>query len=162
MDYSLYAEDWKDVIRPAILKRDNYKCSDCGARHRSRVYKKTNGGYHFCDEFTETWAKNNGRKVFTLYLQVAHLDHNKQNNHPSNLLTKCPRCHALYDKGIKAIKRNIVLNSAPISKGSTLNSNLLLSKPQFLAIQLFIKQETGISLTRESVLSLLQIILNCK
>ena len=97
MDYSQYHPDWKDIIRPAILKRDGYKCAHCGIKHKARVYKDTTGKYVECDDFLEQWAKSTKRKVFTLYLQVAHLDHNKQNNEPANLKALCPIHHARFD-----------------------------------------------------------------
>lgn len=107
MDYSLYHPDWKDIIRPSILKRDQYKCKICGVRHKSKVYRTTNGGYVECDEFMEQWAKTAGRKVFTLFLQIAHLDHNKSNNDPANLQTLCPIHHAKHDKEHKKFQRLI-------------------------------------------------------
>lgn len=105
MDYSQYHPDWRDVIRPAILKRDGYKCAHCGIKHKARVYKDTTGKYVDCDDFMEQWAKSNGRKVFTLYLQIAHLDHNKQNNDPSNLKALCPVHHARFDTEHKKLAR---------------------------------------------------------
>ncbi len=105
MDYSLYHPDWKDIIRPSILKRDNYRCAHCQIKHKSRVYKDTTGKYVECDSFMEQWAVNTHRKVFTLYLQVAHLDHNKQNNEPSNLLSLCPVHHARLDTEHKRFAR---------------------------------------------------------
>jgi len=105
MDYSLYHPDWKDIIRPQILKRDGYKCLHCGARHKSRVYKDTTGKYIECDEFLEAWAISSGRKVFTLYLQVAHINHDKTNNEPENLMTLCPVHHARFDTEHKKFQR---------------------------------------------------------
>lgn len=105
MDYSLYHPDWKDIIRPAILKRDGYKCGHCGIKHKARVYKDSTGKYVECDEFMENWAKSTKRKVFTLYLQIAHLDHNKQNNEPSNLKALCPVHHARFDSEHKKLAR---------------------------------------------------------
>jgi 5-methylcytosine-specific restriction endonuclease McrA len=105
MDYSKYHPDWKDIIRPAILKRDGYKCAHCGIKHKARVYKDTTGKYVECDEFMEQWAKSTKRKVFTLYLQVAHLDHNKHNNEPTNLKALCPIHHARFDSEHKKLAR---------------------------------------------------------
>lgn len=105
MDYSQYHPDWKDIIRPAILKREGYKCAHCGIKHKARVYKDTTGKYVECDDFMEQWAKSTGRKVFTLFLQIAHLDHNKQNNEPSNLKALCPIHHARYDTEHKKLAR---------------------------------------------------------
>jgi hypothetical protein len=117
MDYSQYHPDWKDIIRPAILKRDGYKCAHCNIRHKARVYKDTTGKYVECDEFMEEWAKSTGRKVFTLYLQIAHLDHNKQNNEPTNLKALCPIHHARFDSEHKKLAR--ITYTAKISDSRT-------------------------------------------
>ena len=117
MDYSQYHPDWKDVIRPAILKREQYKCAHCGIKHKARVYKDTTGKYVECDDFMEQWAKSTGRKVFTLFLQIAHLDHNKANNEPSNLKALCPVHHARYDTEHKKLAR--ITYSAKVTDSRT-------------------------------------------
>lgn len=145
MDYSKYSPDWKDIIRPSILKRDNYKCKVCGIVHKTRVYKNKAGKYVECDEFIEVWAKSNGFKVFTLYLQVAHLDHNKSNNDPSNLITLCPVHHAKNDAQHKAFsrkvyKKKIDVNPVYVSKYFLLfehmknEHNLILTDSQLIDI----------------------------
>lgn len=101
MNYSEYSPDWKDVIRPSILKRDSYKCRHCGIKHKVRVYKNSRGHYVECDDFIENWAKTNGFRVFTIYLHVAHMDQDKSNNTPDNLMSLCPRCHSKYDSKFK-------------------------------------------------------------
>jgi hypothetical protein len=119
MDYSQYHPDWKDIIRPSILKRDQYKCKVCSVKHKSRVYRSTNGGYIECDEFMESWAVQNERKVITLYLQIAHLDHNKSNNDPANLQALCPIHHAKHDKEHKKFKRLLFCSEIKQQLGST-------------------------------------------
>jgi 5-methylcytosine-specific restriction endonuclease McrA len=105
MDYSLYHPDWRDVIRPAILQRDNYSCRVCGIRHKSTVYKLASGAYMECDDFTAEWAKTAGKRVFKLSLQIAHIDHDKTNNAPDNLISLCPRHHAKMDADHKRFLR---------------------------------------------------------
>ncbi len=107
MDYSKYHPDWKDVIRPSILARDNYTCQSCRIKHKSKVYKLSSGKYHVCDEFEYAWAKANDRNPFVLYLQVAHLDNDKSNNHETNLLSLCPRCHSKRDAEFKSFMRKV-------------------------------------------------------
>lgn len=124
MNYKEYSPDWKDIIRPAILKRDNYICQVCGVRHKSKVYKDSRQNYVVCDEFIEQWAKANGRKVFILYLQVAHLDHNKDNNDPQNLRTLCPRHHALYDKEHKKFQRILYREKTTVNQANKLENSL--------------------------------------
>ena len=133
MDYSLYHPDWKDIIRPAILKRDGYKCGHCGIKHKARVYKDSTGKYVECDDFLEQWAKSTKRKVFTLYLQIAHLDHDKQNNEPSNLKALCPVHHARFDSEHKKLAR--ITYSAKVSDTRTQNrANKLLDRGKLLGI----------------------------
>jgi hypothetical protein len=133
MDYSQYHPDWKDIIRPAILKRDGYKCAHCGIKHKARVYKDTTGKYVECDEFMEQWAKSTKRKVFTLYLQIAHLDHNKQNNEPTNLKALCPVHHARFDSEHKKLAR--ITYTAKISDTRTQNrSKKILDRGALLSI----------------------------
>jgi 5-methylcytosine-specific restriction endonuclease McrA len=105
MNYNNYHPDWKDIIRPQILKRDAYKCQKCQIGHKIKVYKNSLNNYVECDEFIEQWALSNNRKVFTLYLQISHIDHNTQNNSPDNLITLCPKCHSKNDSEYKKISR---------------------------------------------------------
>jgi hypothetical protein len=135
MDYSQYHPDWKDIIRPSILRRDQYKCKVCGIKHKSRVYRNTNSGYVECDEFMEEWARNNGRKVFTLYLQIAHLNHDKSNNEPSNLQALCPIHHARHDKEHKKFQRLLFKAKISDNVGKTKRQVLPLRKQYIEQIQ---------------------------
>ena len=117
-----YPPDWKDVIRPAILKRDLYVCTMCPTRHRTTGYYDSRKNFIACDEFMLAWAKAQGKKVFTIYLQVIHLDHNPANCDNFNLASACPRCHLRYDRQYnialrKLAKRKYV--SKPIFSGVT-------------------------------------------
>jgi 5-methylcytosine-specific restriction endonuclease McrA len=143
MDYSQYHPDWRDVIRPAILKRDGYKCAHCGVKHKSRVYKDTTNKYVECDDFMEQWATSTGRKVFTLFLQVAHRDHNKQNNDPSNLLSLCPVHHARFDTEHKRLAR-IMYKQKVVKAGSKLSSEKKLDRGFLLqTLQSSIRKHIG-------------------
>jgi hypothetical protein len=82
----------------------------CGIRHKSRVYLSNKTNYVECDEFLEVWAKGTGKKVFTMFLQVAHLDHDKTNNSLNNLRVLCPRHHGLFDKEHKRMLKYTLLN----------------------------------------------------
>lgn len=137
MDYSLYHPDWKDIIRPSILKRDQYRCQVCRVKHKARVYKNTNNAYTECDDFMESWAVKNGKKVFTLYLQIAHLNHDKSDNDPLNLASLCPIHHARHDKEHKKFQR-IVFKAKVKDSSSDNNGKLILKRIHFLGK---IKQE---------------------
>lgn len=157
MDYSLYHPDWKDIIRPEILKRDQYKCKICKVKHKSRVYKSTNQGYVECDDFMEQWAVKQGKKVFTLYLQIAHLNHDKSNNEPSNLATLCPIHHARHDKEHKKFQR-IIFKSKVQSKTNGSTNKINLVKLDFLAqIQREVRQATSVQIDKSNAEALLKI-----
>lgn len=105
MNKSEYSPDWNDIIRPAILRRDGYKCRHCGVKHKAKALKNSGSSYVEVDEFMLKWATTEGRKVVTIYLNVAHLDQDKKNNNPDNLLSLCVSCHSKYDSKFKSIKR---------------------------------------------------------
>lgn len=60
-----YASGWTKTLRQSIRERDSYKCQLCGAPQ---------------EEFSEL-------------LIVHHIDYDKSNHSPKNLLTLCRRCH---------------------------------------------------------------------
>lgn len=100
-----YPENWFDVVRPDVLKKDNYKCKDCGLKHKSIGYYDNKGNFIECDEFMVKWAKNSGLKVQKISLQIAHLDQNPSNNNYENLECKCPKCHLRFDEPFNKVKR---------------------------------------------------------
>lgn len=100
-----YPENWTDVIRPAILLRDKYKCIKCGLKHRiTYVFPLNANPFQIPVSEKNEW-KGYGDKVYTVYLQVAHLDHNESNNHFSNLASMCVKCHLAYDKENNKLRR---------------------------------------------------------
>lgn len=103
----LYPVEWSDTIRPAILKRDNYRCQICGVAHRAVGYYEKDKTFIVCDSFQQQWAVHNGYKIQTLHLQIAHLNHIKSDCNPDNLKAYCPRCHLNYDREFNNIKRKI-------------------------------------------------------
>lgn len=102
-----YPEDWKERIRPAVLKRDNYKCAVCGVRQRAEGYRTSNGEFVECDDFMGRWASNNGYKVIKIHLAVAHLNHDTRDNRMSNLQSMCQQCHNRHDSGMRGMRRRI-------------------------------------------------------
>ena len=64
----LYSGDWTDTLREAIRQRDNYICQECGTHQ---------------DELTGRFKK----------LDVHHIDYNKENCNPDNLISLCKKCH---------------------------------------------------------------------
>lgn len=100
-----YPENWEDTIRPAILKRDNYKCTDCNIVHRSDYYLEAGRVVSLLDELMVKWAQDRGKRIKRIFLQIAHLDGDPGNNDFKNLKAKCPRCHLNYDKEMNRLKR---------------------------------------------------------
>jgi len=100
-----YPDEWFDVIRPDILKRDNYKCTKCGLRHKSTGYYDKRKVFVVVDEFTEKWARVHGFKIQKISLQIMHIDQNKGNNDYKNLASGCPKCHLNFDREFNKVKR---------------------------------------------------------
>lgn len=59
-----YSVDWTETLRQSIRERDHYTCQLCG--------------------------KQQGNRAFAIH----HIDYNKKNNNPDNLITLCCICHA--------------------------------------------------------------------
>lgn len=100
-----YPENWSDEIRPSILKRDNYRCQRCNVKHRQYIFIDQNNKRIVVDRQEHEELKREGLKTFRIYLQVAHLNHNPQDNDPSNLLSLCPTCHHENDKEHKRLMK---------------------------------------------------------
>jgi len=67
-----YSVKFNEKLKKQIRKRDQYRCQQC-FRHQDELYTKK------------------GRKY---KLPVHHIDYNKQNNKPSNLISLCRNCHS--------------------------------------------------------------------
>lgn len=106
INYKLYPPDWFDVIRPAILKRENYACKFCRVGNRKIGYRTANGEFVECDEFMQKWAIENGYKIIKIVLTIMHLDHDITNNDYSNLAAGCQRCHNRHDAQNRAFRRS--------------------------------------------------------
>ena len=102
---SKYTSDWNDTIRPAILKRDNYKCQDCGVIHRLSYSFDRLGNRTKIDKSEIEEEKKFGNKAYQVFLQVAHLDHNPNNNDPDNLKCLCVKCHLNNDRNHRILMR---------------------------------------------------------
>jgi 5-methylcytosine-specific restriction endonuclease McrA len=101
----LYPENWVDTIRPAILKRDNYKCTKCGIKHRSYVLIDSAGNKTLISKEEHDEYKPFGAKTYRIYLQVCHLDNNKSNCDYNNLVSMCPPCHVERDRPHRQLMR---------------------------------------------------------
>ena len=65
ISFEPYGLEFNDELKEQIRKRDNYQCQECG-------YFQKDLGYN---------------------LSVHHIDYNKKNNDPVNLISLCKNCH---------------------------------------------------------------------
>lgn len=65
-----YGEDFTYELREAVRQRDNWTCQECGKREIDLM-------------------------AFVKKLDVHHLDRDKQNNKPENLISLCRSCHCV-------------------------------------------------------------------
>lgn len=102
-----YPENWEDTIRPDILKRDNYTCKGCGAKHRqSYIFLPKGKKIAVTDEEMKE-AKANGERAYKVFLQVAHKDQDPGNNNYKNLISFCKACHLKFDRSHNALKKSL-------------------------------------------------------
>jgi hypothetical protein len=96
----LEKEDLKNyVIRPLVLKRDGYKCTACGIPHKSRVYSNSKKTYVLCDQLIEEWAKAQGKKVFTVYLNIVNTSGYDFSENSNDWVSLCPRHSQIFNQG---------------------------------------------------------------
>lgn len=104
---SLYPDNWKTEIRPAILERAGNCCEHCGKPHMHTVRAIRKKGIWF-DEGLDYWRGPDGDKVdwplqdeicydLKVVITIAHLDHDPTNNDDANLAALCQRCHFVHD-----------------------------------------------------------------
>lgn len=68
-----YPEEFK-LIKPLIRQRDNFRCREC-FRHEDELFRNTING------------------IKKEKLSIHHIDYNKKNNDPDNLISLCRSCH---------------------------------------------------------------------
>ncbi len=66
-----YGFDFKRILKEQIRQRDNFRCQEC-FRHQDELRSKSNKPYK---------------------LMIHHIDFNKRNNNPNNLISLCRNCH---------------------------------------------------------------------
>ena len=67
-----YGLEFNEKLREQIRARDNYRCQEC-FREQDELRTKTNKKYK---------------------LMIHHINFNKQNNNPNNLISLCRNCHS--------------------------------------------------------------------
>lgn len=96
---SRYPANWREISK-AVRQRNNGCCEWCDAPNGETV-QRTPDGMWWHDG---TWDYDDHPPV-RIVLTVAHLDHNPENNQPSNLRSLCQRCHNRYDAKHRAAGR---------------------------------------------------------
>ena len=69
--FELYGIEFNTQLKEQIRKRDNYRCQEC-RKHQNELYSRKSKKYK---------------------LNIHHIDYNKKNNNPNNLISLCRNCH---------------------------------------------------------------------
>lgn len=75
-----YSVDWTNTLKRAIRERDHYQCRICGELQNNEAF------------------------------HVHHIDYNKQNCNPDNLITLCNSCHSKTNHNRDYWIKNIIIN----------------------------------------------------
>lgn len=65
-----YSQNWTETLKESIRQRDNYQCQICGI------------------------SQEEARKKFHKGLYIHHIDYDKENCDPNNLISLCNSCHS--------------------------------------------------------------------
>lgn len=117
IDYKKYPANWKDEIRPRILKRANFKCEECGRKHKSHYTQSNWWQFGELDEFAIKYSIAAGIKIVRIILTIAHLDQNINNNADENLKALCQKCHLNLDRPFNILKRKISKANKAVTLG---------------------------------------------
>lgn len=72
-----YSSDWTKTLRHSIRQRDNFTCQECDKKQTSVTFS------------------------------VHHIDYDKKNCNPTNLITLCPSCHGKTTVGDREYWKNL-------------------------------------------------------
>ena len=100
-----YHPDWKDIIRPYILKRDGYKCKICKVPNRALITRSEHGGWLIVDDTIQSWLDASGNAPTKIILTIAHLNHITLDNSDKNLAALCQLHHLRHDSKHKSAMR---------------------------------------------------------
>lgn len=125
IDYKNYPINWRDIIRPTILKRDNYKCVVCGVSNRSLFVWDAGTRVIIDDKFTLEYYKSKGFKVKKIQLSIAHSCDNTLCENYDHLSSKCQLHHLNTDLALHIINRKI---TAASKAGNKIVAPLLVNK----------------------------------
>lgn len=69
-----YGKEFNNKLKEQIRQRDDYRCQEC-FRHQDEMFVRTKSG------------------ISKKKLSIHHIDYNKNNNNPENLISLCLSCH---------------------------------------------------------------------
>ena len=125
-----YHPDWKDKIRPRILKRDQYRCAICRVPNKIEILRLNDGSWLKADDLIRREAAINGQKIIRIILTVAHLNHIVTDNRDENLKSLCQLHHIHHDRKHKVAMRevsNVWDPELAIAKTKEVNGELYLN-----------------------------------
>lgn len=96
INYKDYDFNWKN-IRKVILQRAKNKCELCNAPNHAFMLRFKGAEYPWYIVQNATNEDLKKTKIIKVVLTIAHLDQDKKNNKPYNLLALCQRCHNKID-----------------------------------------------------------------
>jgi 5-methylcytosine-specific restriction endonuclease McrA len=102
-----YGVEWRDIVRPSVLKRDKYKCRHCGVSNRVKYTLVGNKRVILDDDWLLKQYTLSNHKIYNVVLQVAHECNTKACCNEAHLITLCSSCHLVKDKHIHLINRLI-------------------------------------------------------
>jgi 5-methylcytosine-specific restriction endonuclease McrA len=105
INYKDYPVNWKDEIRPTVLKRDGFKCQHCGVRNYQHYILHKSGRVEYIEDEDIEFSREKGFMVKRSVLTVAHMDNDISNNNYDNLITLCAACHNRFDVDYRKINR---------------------------------------------------------
>lgn len=121
-----YGTKWHTVTRPRILARAGNKCEQCRAPNHTLVHR-IHGAWlqvkaSWTDGILKLWFDGDGtplsrkpegpRRVVTIVLAVAHLNHVPGDDRDENLRAFCQWCHLHHDATHHAETRSIRKDAA--------------------------------------------------
>ena len=101
IDYKKYPDNWK-LLRHKILERAGDRCELCFAPNLIEIYRHKDLGewkYPYSISYIENY------KPVKIVLTIHHIDGDIKNNHESNLIALCQRCHLRLDRPLKRNKK---------------------------------------------------------
>jgi len=100
-----YSIDWNDIIRPAVLKRDGYRCKHCSLSNRISYAIENNTRVILDDKWLLARYQSLNFKIYKVAISIAHTCHNKACSNELHLIALCQSCHLRFDKHIHVLNR---------------------------------------------------------